>query len=261
MSFAEINGANLYYEVKGEGEPILMVHGYPLDSRMWDAQFEELAKNYQAIRFDMAGFHQSSPHDNDFSLLDDMKGLLEHLSIEKVHLMGLSVGGNISMDFATTFPEMVDKLILASTSLMGWMDISSEKKRYLEELKECKGLEETINLISKSWLAGPFRAISEMNQELVIQYTNMLRTNLSKENGKGKMILPEKKTIELVGTIAAPTLIVTPDLDFPDVLWIAEYLDKNITNSSMIVLPDTAHLLTMEKPAEFNRIVMEFLGR
>ena len=112
-------------------------------------QFEEFSKNYQVIRIDLAGSGKSSPHDNDFSLLDDIKGLVQFLDIEKVHLIGLSVGGNISMDFANTFPEMVDKLILVSTGLLGWTDFSNERKQYMEDMKVCEGLEDTIHLMCK----------------------------------------------------------------------------------------------------------------
>jgi 3-oxoadipate enol-lactonase len=69
---ADINGAKIYYEINGQGDPILLLHGYPLDSRMWDAQFEELAKHFKAIRFDFAGNGKSTVHDNDFSLVDDI---------------------------------------------------------------------------------------------------------------------------------------------------------------------------------------------
>jgi 3-oxoadipate enol-lactonase len=259
---AEINGAKLYYEVKGEGQPLLMIHGYPLDSRMWDSQFEDLSQHFKVIRFDFAGHGKSAVHDNDFDLVEDIKGLLNYLGIKKTHLAGLSVGGNVSMDFTLSYPEMVEKLILVSTGLLGWTEFSAERKSYAEELTKCQQngtQDEVIQLMSKAWLAGPFRSIKELSTDLVEHYSLMIKTNLTRENGKGKMILPQKKTIELVEKISVPTLIISPDIDFPDFKTISHYLNEKITNSQMVVLPDTAHLLNMEKPDEFNQRVLNFL--
>ena len=259
---AEINGAKLYYEVKGEGQPLLLVHGYPLDSRMWDLQFETLSQHFKVIRFDFAGHGHSAVHDNDFDLVEDIKELLDYLGMKKTHLAGLSIGGNLCMDFTLSYPEMVEKLILVSTGLLGWTEFSPERKNYLEEFTKCQqkgSLEDITQLMAKAWVAGPFRSIDEMNSEVVQNYSTMIRNNLTREKGKGKMILPEKKTIEVVENISVPTLIVSPDIDFPDFKAIAYYLNEQIENSQMVVLPVTAHLLNMEKPNEFNQHVLNFL--
>ncbi|MFJ7729506.1 alpha/beta fold hydrolase [Neobacillus sp. NPDC097160] len=257
--FAEINGAKLYYEMTGEGQPVLLLHGYPLDSRMWDAQFEEFAQHFQAIRFDFAGVGKSGTHDQDFSLVEDIKGLLAFLGIEKVNLVGLSVGGNLGMDFALAYPEMVNKLILVSTGLLGWSDFSPERQKYNAHLRECSDQEKVIELMCKAWVAGPFRSTDEINSDIIENYAIMLKDNLARENGKGKMILPETKTIDRVENISAPTLIVSPDVDFPDFIAIANYLHEKIKHSQKVVLPGTAHLLSMEKPQEFNNLVVNFL--
>jgi 3-oxoadipate enol-lactonase len=176
--------------------------------------------------------------------------------------MGLSIGGNLSMDFTLTYPDMVEKLILVSTGLLGWTEFSPERKSYLEELNKCyekKELEEVINLMCKAWVAGPFRSLDEVDESVIENYSTMIRNNLSRENGTGKMILPETKTIELVENISSPTLIVSPDVDFPDFQAIAAYLNGKINNSQMVILQGTAHLLTMEKPDQFNQLVLNFL--
>lgn len=259
--FAEINGAKLYYEMKGEGQPVLMLHGYPLDSRMWDAQFDAFAKRFQTIRFDFSGLGKSGAHDQDFSFVEDIKGLLEFLEVEKVNLIGLSVGGNLGMDFSLAYPEMVDKLVLVSTGLLGWSEFSPERQKYNEELREYRDQEKVIELMCKAWLAGPFRSIDEISPDILENYSTMLRANLPRENGKGKMILPETKTIDAIENISVPTFIVSPDVDFPDFSAIAQFLHQKIKDSMMIVIPGTAHLINMEKPNEFNQIVVDFLKK
>ncbi|MGG3560304.1 alpha/beta hydrolase [Neobacillus rhizosphaerae] len=262
--YAEINGATLFYEIKGEGRPVLLLHGFPLDSRMWDDQFEEFSKYYRVIRFDYAGCGKSSHHDEDFSLVEDAKNLLFYLGVAKVDLVGLSVGGNLAMDFTLAYPEMVDKLIVASSGLLGWSDYSLERQTYNKEVNELfqkESLEAAVELMSKAWVAGPFRSIDEINPAIIEKYAAMLTGNLTRENGTGKMILPKTKTMELVGNITVPTLIISPDIDFPDFSAISKFLHERITDSQLVVIPGTAHMMNMEKPLEFNQLVVEFLNR
>lgn len=263
FGFAEINGTTLFYEVKGDGQPVLLLHGYPLDSRMWDDQFEEFSKYSQVIRFDYAGCGKSSHHDEDYSLVEDVKGLLACLGVSKVDLVGLSVGGNIAMDFTLAYPEMVNKLIVASSGLLGWIDYSLERQNYNKELTELfqkQSHEEAVKLMCKAWVAGPFRSIDEINPAIVEKYADMLSGNLTRENGKGKMILPETKTMEMVGNISVQTLIISPDIDFPDFSAISEFLHEKFADSQLVVIPGTAHMINMEKPLEFNQLVLKFLN-
>jgi 3-oxoadipate enol-lactonase len=260
--FVEINGADLFYEVKGEGHTVLLLHGYPLDSRMWDDQFEELSQNYQVIRFDYAGCGKSGPHNHEYSIVADVKGLLSFLQVKKMDLIGLSVGGNVAMDFTLAYPEMVEKLVLVSTGILGWSEFSEERKSYNQGLNELfqNGLnDKAVEFMCKAWLAGPFRSMAEINPALVQKYKTMLTDNLLRENAK--MTLPKVRTIDLVNRISAPTLILSPDIDFPEFKTIAQFIHEKITVSKLAVISGTAHMIPMEKPLEFNRLVVEFLQR
>ena len=132
-SFAAINGTKMYYEIKGEGHPLVMIHGLPVDSRMWDAQFDELSKQFQVIRFDLPGYGRSHVHHEDYHLLKDIKSLLEYLNIERMNLLGLSVGGKLGIEFTIEHPEMVDSLIVASTGLTGWSEVSPQNKSMMKK--------------------------------------------------------------------------------------------------------------------------------
>lgn len=260
--FAEVNGTKLFYEMKGEGQPLVMIHGHPLDSRMWNDQFEEFSESFKVIRFDLPGYGQSGVHENDFSLMDDIKGLLDYLNIEQTHLLGLSVGGMLSMDFTLAYPEMVNKLILVSTGLLGWNEHSPERQRFNEELNasyEKGDQEDVIELMTKAWVGGPYRQLHEVNPEVATLFSEMIRNSFSKERGQGKMILPSTKTMDIVGDIKVPTLIVTPEIDFPEFKAIADYLHEKIIDSQKVDIPETAHMINLEKPEEFNQVVLEFL--
>ncbi|MEK7328872.1 MAG: alpha/beta hydrolase, partial [Chloroflexota bacterium] len=96
--FAEVNGTRLYYEVAGSGQPLVLIHGFSLDTRMWGDQFETFARHYQVVRYDLRGFGQSAvPSNEPYTHADDLNNLLHYLKIDSVHLVGLSLGGGVAI--------------------------------------------------------------------------------------------------------------------------------------------------------------------
>src|SRR5579863_4325783 len=105
--FAEINGMTLYYEIAGEGHPLVMNHGGLVNRHLWDEQVDAFAKHYKVIRYDYRGFGDSGllkKSDAPYSLIDDLYALLTYLGIEKTYIMGLSMGGGLSIDFTLAHP-------------------------------------------------------------------------------------------------------------------------------------------------------------
>ena len=119
--FADIPGARLHYEVTGSGEPLVLIHGFTLDMRMWDDQFARLARHFQVMRYDVRGFGQSSmPTTEPYTHADDLKALLACLDISRAHVLGLSMGGSIAINFVLNYPTVVDRLVLADAALSGF---------------------------------------------------------------------------------------------------------------------------------------------
>ncbi len=112
--FAEVNETRLYYELMGEGQPIVLIHGGAVDRRMWDDQFQAFAEHYRVIRYDLRGSGKSEIPKKQFSNMEDLLHLLRFLNVDKAYLLGLSRGGGVAADFTLEHPEMVDALILAS---------------------------------------------------------------------------------------------------------------------------------------------------
>jgi 3-oxoadipate enol-lactonase len=96
---AAVNGARLYYEVAGDGPAVVLLHAGIADSRMWDEQFDELARRYRMIRYDARGFGRSDLPAGPFAPHDDLRGLLQILGVERAALVGLSMGGATAIDF------------------------------------------------------------------------------------------------------------------------------------------------------------------
>jgi pimeloyl-ACP methyl ester carboxylesterase len=112
--FAEINGTRLHYEIKGKGHTIVLIHGGLADSRLWDDQFTKFSKNFRVIRYDLRGFGKSDFPVGAFSHVEDLYALLKFLKVEKVSLVGLSLGGIIAADFTLEHPETVEALVLTA---------------------------------------------------------------------------------------------------------------------------------------------------
>jgi pimeloyl-ACP methyl ester carboxylesterase len=110
----------LYHESIGQGEAVVFVHSAVTDSRMWDSQWQALAKNYRLLRYDRPGFGNSAPKQESPNPRADLLALLDSLNIEKAHFVGCSMGGEIITDFALEHPEHVKSLVLLSSLVTGF---------------------------------------------------------------------------------------------------------------------------------------------
>src|SRR6266436_3819505 len=120
---AEVNGTSLYYEVAGEGHPLVLNHGGLVDNHLWDDQFDEFARHFKVIRYDIRGFGDSGMLKNGmdpYSMERDLHSLLQFLGIEKTYVLGLSLGGTLAIDFTLQYPGMVDALITVGSGLSGF---------------------------------------------------------------------------------------------------------------------------------------------
>lgn len=257
---AKVNGTSLFYEIKGKGFPIVFISGGGiLDRRGWDEQFETFAKHYRVVRYDVRGIGKSARPKGSFSHSQDLYALLTFLKIRRAHVVGLSVGGAIAIDFAIEHPEVVDHLILAASGLSS--DAKSE-----------------ANLQS---LAAMVDLVKTTGIERVIQLTLDAPFVLSKENAAGRekvrqIYLDNKDVFESgfplyvlwqpiqpppenrLATIRARVL-VRGDSDSPAYATMTDKISQGIPRSVTVMIPGGTHFLNLEKPAEFNQAVLNFL--
>ena len=149
--FAKVNATKLYYEILGEGHPLVLIHGGLMDRRMWDHQFNLFAKDYKVIRYNLRGYEKSDVPKDKFSHIDDLYQLLQFLNIDKTYILGLSLGGMIAIDFTLEHPDIVDALIPVSSALNGYpyADAEDFESRFLAIYKAAKeeGLDKAIELL------------------------------------------------------------------------------------------------------------------
>lgn len=262
-SMAEVNGTRLSYEMMGRGKTVVLIHGGLVDSRMWDDQFKPLAKRYRVLRYDLRGFGKSDFPTGPYSNVEDLYALLKFLKVEKASLVGLSLGGMIAVDFALEHPQMVESLILTSSALRGYQSPRNEKTIAVNKAAEKQGMDKAIEL----WLEHPFFATAKSNASYQRRMRSMLADNFRFWGPWGpelKAVVvtwPEPASLERISLIHVPTLIIVGDRDAPNIQAIAEVLRTKIAGAQKAVVRDVSHHLNMEKPNEFNRLVLDFLDR
>lgn len=260
----EAEGGPLYYEAAGEGHPFLLLHAWVSTHKMWDEQWEEFAKRYKVIRYDQRGYGRSPVTDKDYSYRQDIHDLLKHLGVEKTYIMGVSGGGQVVIDFTLEHPEMVDALIVVNGGISGYeqgmpsdelmaifnqMDEAHEKGDYARE----------IELDTQVWCAGPGRSVDQLDPAFVEKFKarNPLVDPLPE--GTGKPIVLDPPAAGRLGEIKVPTLVIEGDQDLPGVLEAMDALAAGVPGAKKVVINDAAHMVNMEKPEEFTRVVLEFL--
>ncbi len=265
--FAEVNGTRLYYEVAGEGHPLVLNHGGLVDNHLWDDQFDEFAKHFKVIRYDMRGFGNSGMIKNGmepYSMERDLFSLLQFLNIQKAYVMGLSMGGSLSVDFTLQYPEMVDALITVGAGLSGFEEEDPvELKAQEEEMEEAfrRGdIARSVEISLQIWTDGPFRTPEQVNPQVRERVRAMTTHNI--ERGDDEEVQPQHIEPPAAGRLSeihVPTLIIVGGEDVEFILTIADKLERDIRGAKKVVIPRTAHHLNMEKPQEFNRVVIDFL--
>lgn len=254
---AEVNGTKLHYEVMGKGRSVVFIHGGLVDSRMWDDQFAEFAKHYKAIRYDLRGFGKSDFPQTPFSHVEDLYALLKFLKVDKASLVGLSLGGMIAIDFALEHAEMADALVLTSSSLSGYQSPRNEKSVAVYKALEEQGAGRAIEM----WLEHPFFATGKNNPVYQRRMRIMLADNFKNWAAEKPISVtwPTPAAIERLAAINARTLVIVGDEDAPNILAIAETLRTKIKEAQKVTIAGVSHHLNLEKPEEYNRIVLAFL--
>ena len=267
--FAEVNGTKLYYEVAGTGHPFVLVHGHLLDRRSWDDQFAVFAQRYRAIRYDQRGFGDSGliTKGEPYSARQDLYELMKFLGIESAYIMGVSGGGSLAIDFTLEHPEMVDALIPVTAGVSGYQPSEEDMKANPEVVRMFTGLNEAfekhdiagaVEISLELWTDGPGRLPKQAASDVRERVREMTTRNWNRPDDEAQAETPlEPPAIQRLSQISVPTLVILGELDAPNPL---ESLTAEIPGAKKVVMAETAHHPFMEKPAEFNQIVLDFLG-
>lgn len=262
--FVDVSGARLYYEMAGSGEPVVLLHGGMLDRRMWDGQFEFLAQRYRVVRYDdrYCGKTEATLDAGDYVSYQDLYQILQALDIEKATLIGLSLGARVSIDFAIAYPERVRKLIAISPGLSGYDFVDSwaqERWGAMMQAVERQDQSAAVEIFLTMWVDGPKRTPAQIDPEVRERLSEMAANSSTKDDENAEFKELEPPAVGRLSEIKAPTLIVLGEKDTSDIFTISTLLHEQIAGSKLVMIPDVAHTLVMEKPGELNTLVAQFL--
>jgi len=258
--YAPVNGTRLFYEFKGAGPAVVLIHGGQLDCRMWDDQFAAFSRHFRVIRYDVRGYGGSLRPDMLYSDAEDLAALLDYLKVDTVHLVGLSLGGRIAIDFVVAHPTRVSSLTLAGPGLSGYEPPGGAETdlRMWEIIKAARdaGPEEATAL----WLRDPFMAPAMEQARLVPGLRTMARENAHCWLENPVLQRPPRPVAATrLGEIKVATLLVIGDRDVPQIKATIETLQRGIGGAKKVSIKGAGHMVNMESPHAFNEAVMGFL--
>lgn len=259
----QVNGAKLYYEIAGQGATIVLVHSGIADSRMWDALFQDLSKNYQVLRYDLRGFGKSPVAPQPFTHAADLHALLEKLNIPRAVFVGSSKGGTIILDYALEYPEQIQALVIACSAPSGFQFEGEAPPQWdaLVSAFNMHDFDKTAELEVQIWVDGPYRTPDQINPQLRELVRDMDSIALRNE---ATGVLQEEAApvpaVERLSSIEVPTLIIYGALDDPNISRAAEYMAETISTAKKIEFAKAAHFPNLEFPDQFNRCLREFIS-
>jgi len=256
-----LHDIQLSYNDVGLGSlPIIFLHGFPFDKTMWDAQMEFLKSSFRVIAFDIRGFGQSTDETSSLSMdlfVDDLIQLMDKLSLGKVIICGLSMGGYIALHAIKRFPERFGALILADTQCIADNAEAKEKRFKAIEKIEADGVFDfNDGFIKKVFHKDSF----EHKKELVEDIRNVIFSNSEHVMKQGLIAIAERsETCSILDTINVPTLIVCGREDEVTPLVQSEMMFASIKGSVLSVIDHAGHVSNLEQPDAFNKHLLDFL--
>jgi pimeloyl-ACP methyl ester carboxylesterase len=253
--FVEVEGGRLQWDCMGEGRPVVFLHGFTFDRRLWDPQVTALAPHARAVRYDLRGFGSSTAPIGPYRHIDDLRELLSRLNLERPVLVGLSLGANIALPYAIKHPETVAGLILASPGLPGYPWSVQRPVEAVADYAMSHDVEQT----KQFWLGHPtFASLSRypvariVVEDMVRDYSgwHWRSTDLQQSGPDIRGGLPG---------LHVPTLVISGDLDVAGYREIAAVIATTVPKARLLRYPEGGHVMNLEQPERFSADVLEFV--
>ncbi len=245
------------YSSNKSGVPLVLLHGFTLDSRMWFETAEFFKDDYRVILPDARGHGKSDAPETGYSRshrVEDVVALMDALKIDKAHIVGLSMGGTTAIGLALEHQDRLATMTLVSTGAAGYK--LGGKISMIDRLARKSGVEAARKKwmqISLGWYGEGQEALRESLETQMREHSGAIW--LDPMRGK----YPQETDLEHVHRIAVPTMILVGERDRVFVP-IAEALHKRIASSSLTIYKDVGHMLNLETPTRFNETLKVFLN-
>lgn len=253
MELIKINGINLNVKIKGEGHPLILIHGIGIDHTQWENVIEHFSKKFKTITYDCRG-HGNSDKPENYTLQDhvnDLIGIMDYYQIEKASVYGASMGSYIAQGVAITAQDKIDKLILAVTKSNGLT--SSVQRLMKEHEKELEGLNQQEGFLA-------LLKYMSYNTEIMKQHLDIFQTKLTSEQ-----FLCANKAVSGfdfrndLSKVKAKTLVISGKYDGLNHPSEGKLCASLIPNSVYIEMQYSGHIPMFEESEAYNRIIDDFL--
>jgi pimeloyl-ACP methyl ester carboxylesterase len=262
MSTIKVHDINLYYEIYGEGEPLVLIQGLGLDSSAWLNQTPAFSQKYQVIIFDNRGIGRTDAPKSSYSteiLVDDTVALLNALALDNAHVLGFSMGGFIAQKLAHKYPEKIKSLILAGTAAKLSPRATKIIQVWLRMLKEQVN-PETRMRAQLPWLfTEKFFENSEQVEALI--QLSLAYPYLPTIHGFAGQVAAcvEHNSLNYLNQIVSPALVLAGQEDMLIPVKLSQELARGLPNAELLILEGGGHNFFYEIPEQFNRAVLNFL--
>lgn len=255
----DVAGSRLWFEVAGDGSPVVLLHGGWLDMRQWDDQFRALAREHRVVRYDARGYGRSPLGTAPYSHQEDLAALLRALGIEQAQLVGLSNGAAIAVEFALFAPASVRSLVLGPAPMRGH-DLGPEFMSGMRAVIVAGAAGDMDACLAAAWDFAPLRVAAGL-PDARRRIDAMIRAH---EFGYARPGAPKRSWLEppvsaRFEEIVAPTLVVIGDGEMPALVEQGEAMARRIPGAELALIEGAGHIVNVERPAEYLAIVSEWL--
>lgn len=260
MPKARINGIDVRYTVTGSGPWVALSHSLACRLEMWDEEVRRLSKRFSVLAYDSRGHGETSAPPGPYTLdmiADDVKGLFDHLGIERAHWIGLSMGGVFGLATTLKYPGIFRSMVLADTSSkLSDEGIAAFKDRVAKV--KAGGMEAMVEPTLKRWFKDSFRAKQPALMETVAGW---IRTTPVDGYIGTSAAIPTIDVTRQLGDILEPCLVIVgaDDIAMPPVM--AQTLKRHLSQSELVVIADAGHLSNLEQPEAFNAALERFYDK
>ena len=263
MPKVSVNGLGLFYEIEGEGEPVVLIPGFAAGRWIWFKQTADLSRKFRVIVFDPRGVSESDKPEGSQTiglLADDIAHLLQTIGIESAHIVGASFGGFVAQEFALEYPAMTRRLVLCCTSFGGPKHVAPERET-LMALASTKGLNSEERMRANLLLAFTPEylqsQVAEVDRVVHLRAENEVPEHIYMSQLQAAMSFNAESRVE---KIASPTLVLSGDADVIVPVENSRNLATKIPGAQLQIIEGASHTFFIEQAEKFNQIVSEFLG-
>lgn len=270
MPKAFINGVNIHYNIDGDGEPLCLIQGLTGGRKHWFFQMRSFKKHYRVVTFDNRGAGSADkPGElyNIRTMANDTIGLMDHLKIDRAHILGMSLGSLIAQEVAINYPDRIMKLILVAAIVVG-----EGMREITEGMREALGLaegyseEETRNAMNNIDVMECFTKLTALSfnkrlyRMMIIPLSKRHAKKIGHEGLMGQLHASSTcETLDKLQTIKAPTLVLTGAEDKVVSPHSSDVIADRIPNAKLVKVEGGSHAFYIEKPRRFNKEVLAYL--